>query len=88
MNQQEADLAKKGRDVYAITRQEKPGKWVIRNVNSVKEGSYSASVKEIIDSLFSLVRYTTKFYHFFHTRESHSGSHLPLARIFWQKEKV
>ncbi len=62
LNQQATGLARDGMDVYAITRQSVPPKWVIRNVNGVQEGTYSASTQNIIHFFLPLIKYPKKLY--------------------------
>jgi len=63
--QQATGLLRQGMDVYAITRQADAPPRLIRNVDGVHEGSYGVSAQEIIPSLYSLVKYPTKFYNRF-----------------------
>lgn len=60
--QQATGLAREGMEVYAITRQAVPPSWVIRDVAGVREGSYGASVQDVIRTFFSLWKYPLKFY--------------------------
>jgi glycosyltransferase involved in cell wall biosynthesis len=59
---QATGLAKKGVDGYAITRQSDPPTWVMRDVNGVREGSYSASAEHVIRAFTSLWIYPPRFY--------------------------
>ena len=67
--QQATRLLNQGMNVYAITRQANPPGRLIRNVDGVQDGSYGASAQKIIPSLYSLVKYPTKFYNNF-TRDN------------------
>ena len=62
LNQQTTGLARQGMDVYAITRQAGPPVWIIRNINGVCQGTYRASVQNIMPFFFSVVKYPTRFY--------------------------
>lgn len=63
--QQATGLSQQRVSVYAITRQADSPLRLIRNVAGVKEGLYRASAQNIIPSLYSLVKYPTKFYNSF-----------------------
>lgn len=68
LHQQAIGLAREGMEVYAITRQAGPPVWVIRDVAGVREGSYTASVQDMIHMIrafFSLWKYPLKFYSHF-----------------------
>ncbi|MBW2076847.1 MAG: glycosyltransferase family 4 protein [Deltaproteobacteria bacterium] len=62
---QATGLAKRGVEVYAITRQADPSPWVIRDVRGVREGSYSASQGDLIRGFISLRKYPLRFYRSF-----------------------
>lgn len=65
LNQQATRLALDGMEVFAITRQVFPPKWIIRNVCGVREGTYRASAQDMIRSFFSFARHPAKFYNYF-----------------------
>jgi len=62
LHHQATGLARKGMEIYAITRQGTPPSQIMRNVNGVREGTYQASVLDIPRSLFSLAKYPLQFY--------------------------
>ena len=62
LNHQATGLARDGMEVFAITRQSALPAGNIRDIDGICEGSYRASVEDILSSLFSLVKYPIKFY--------------------------
>lgn len=62
LSHQATGLAREGMEVYAITRQSVPPKWIIRSVNGVQEGTYSANTQNIIHFLLPLLKYPKKLY--------------------------
>ena len=62
LNHQVTGLARDGMGVFAITRQSAHPPWTIKNIDGICEGSYRASVEDILSSLLSLVKYPVKFY--------------------------
>ena len=62
LNHQATGLARDGMEVFAITRQSAHPARTIKNIDGICEGSYRASVEDILGSLFSLVKYPFKFY--------------------------
>ncbi len=81
LNQQATGLARDGMDVCAITRQEEPPSWTIRNVGGVQEGSFHAPANEILKSSISILKYPSKFYNRFYNENPFQAviSHQPFT---------
>jgi glycosyltransferase involved in cell wall biosynthesis len=62
LNHQATGLARKGMEVFAITRQSAHPAWIIKNIDGICEGTYRASLEDIRGSLFSAVKYPLRFH--------------------------